>query len=430
MKPQLLIAAPGSGAGKTTVTLGLLRALRERGMRVQPFKCGPDYIDPKYHAHAAGCSSINLDGYMMPAAHVKEVYARYTAAADVTVMEGVMGLFDGAHNMEGSSAALAALLQIPVILVVDASAMAYSAAALLYGYRHFYPAIRVAGVIFNHVDHPSHYRILEAAAQDAGVLPLGYLPANPAVRIPLRHLGLQLPEEQDAETIIAATAEHVRKHIDLDALLQNVLQESPAVAPVSAGSRGKLRIAVAIDAAFHFTYAENMRALSTLGTISTFSPLHDSHLPPADLLYLPGGYPELHLATLASNRKMLEEIRNFPGYILAECGGMMYLGKHILDEHGRAHEMAGLLDISTSMEQSRLSIGYREVCINDIVLKGHEFHYSRFTGTPAGTPTAVVYNALGEPVPSPVFYTGRLLAGYLHFYFGDDVTRIKRLFSL
>lgn len=431
MKPQFLIAAPHSGAGKTTVTLALLRALHRSGRQVQPFKCGPDYLDPKHHTLAAGRESINLDAFLMPEPHLLEVYRRYSRQADISIIEGVMGLFDGARKMEGSSAALAALLGIPVILVVDAQAMAYSAAALLFGYKHFFPDITLAGVIFNFVNAPSHYRILEEAAADAGVPALGYLPERADIRIPSRHLGLHISAETDYDAIIDAAADHLSAHIDLERLLQQTQRPEPAAALVKPGTTGRLQIAIAKDEAFNFTYRENIAALSQLGDIRYFSPLTDTLLPPADLLYFPGGYPELHLPQLAGNIALLQQLRQYEGRILAECGGMMYLGETIIDEKGRTWPMAGLLPVSTSMQQKALTLGYREIHIGGEVFKGHEFHYSQYAQHPDITQTDIrVLSARQEPVNSPVFHTPQILAGYMHFYWGDNIEGLQRVLGL
>ncbi|RBL91334.1 cobyrinate a,c-diamide synthase [Chitinophaga flava] len=431
MKPQFLIAAPHSGAGKTTVTLALLRALRRSGRKVQPFKCGPDYLDPKHHTLAAGQTSVNLDQYMMQEQHLLELYHWYSSQADVSIIEGVMGLFDGARKMEGSSAALAALLDIPVILVVNAKAMAYSAAALLYGYKHFFPEIQIAGVIFNFVNTPSHYRILEEAAADVGIPALGYLPEQPEVKIPSRHLGLHISAETDYDKIIDAAADHLTAHIDLEQLLQQTLRPAVAATAPATTPSTQLRIAVAQDEAFNFTYRENINALSQLGPVTYFSPLTDTALPEADLLYLPGGYPELHLPQLAANRTLLEQLRQYKGHILAECGGMMYLGESIVDENGTAYPMVGLLPVQTSMQRKKLSLGYREIHIGDVVLRGHEFHYSQFTTPPDITQTDIrVLNARNEILTTPVFHTSSILASYMHFYWGDQLTGLKTILGL
>jgi cobyrinic acid a,c-diamide synthase len=454
MKSQFLIAAAHSGAGKTTVTLGLLRALRGKGYRVQPFKCGPDYIDPIHHRTAAGRDSINLDRFMMSDSYIRGLYEGYGSGADVAITEGVMGLYDGARKMEGSSADLARLLGLPVILVLNAKAMAYTAAAILYGMKHFDPGIRIAGVIFNFVETASHYRLLQEACEDVGVPALGHLPTAAAMRIPSRHLGLDTGE---AETAIGAAADHVDKHIDWERLLrvtevESVGMRGPAIAAAEdggargggvrgtdaqqGGARGGGRtILVARDAAFHFLYPENIRRLEEWGSVHYFSPLKDERLPvKADLIYLPGGYPELYLDTLANNHGLLQQLRSYAaggGKIIAECGGMMYLGQSIVDEKGKVYPMTGILGLSTSMEKKKLQMGYRTILLDGKTIKGHEFHYSQLTeDTRIGRADAMtdseVYNARGERVEAPVFYTPRLLASYMHLYWGDDTTLLEK----
>ena len=414
MRAQFLVAAAHSGAGKTTVTLGLLRAYRRQGLRVQAFKVGPDYIDPIHHRTAAGADSINLDGFMMSTGHIRELYARHGAGADVVIAEGVMGLFDGSRKSEGSSAALAILLDLPVILVLNAKAMAYSAAALLFGLKNFDPRLHIAGVIFNFVNSPSHYRLLQEACADVGVTALGHLPDNPALRIPSRHLGL---DTANAEEAIEAAADHLSRHLDLDALLaatapaaaQTEAEQAPATTQVPPPRT----ILIARDAAFHFLYPENIRALERWGHIEFFSPLTTTSLPKTiDLLYLPGGYPELYLEQLSQNKTLITAIREHAargGKILAECGGMMYLGRSITDANGQPWPMIGLLDIATTMAPKKLTLGYRSVEIEGHPLKGHEFHYSQY---------------VGEPPANPVFFEPGVLASYQHFYWGEDPTAL------
>lgn len=410
MRTQFLVAAPHSGAGKTTVTLGLLRAFRRQGLRVQPFKCGPDYIDPIHHRTAADTDSINLDGFMMSAGHIRELYTRHGAGADVLVTEGVMGLFDGSRKSEGSSAALAILLDLPVILVLNAKAMAYSAAALLFGLKNFDPRLRIAGAIFNFVDSPSHYRLLQEACADVGVTPLGHLPNNAALRIPSRHLGL---DTANADAAIEAAADHLTRHLDLAALLASTAippaPEPPMPIPAGPQAPPLRRILIARDAAFHFLYPENIRALEQWGHIEFFSPLTATNLPQnIDLLYLPGGYPELYLEQLSQNKTLLQDICEYAGKggkILAECGGMMFLGRTITDANGQAWPTVGVLDIATTLSPKKLTLGYRATEINGHPVKGHEFHYSQYAG-PAPT--------------NPLFLEPNLLAGYMHFYWGED----------
>lgn len=430
MKSQFLIAAPHSGAGKTTVTLGLLRALKNRGIAVQPFKCGPDYLDPKLHTIASGKQSINLDRFMMKDNHITNLYSGYGSKAEVMVTEGVMGLFDGAVKMEGSSADLARLLHIPVIMVINAKAMAYSTAALLLGFKMLCQEISIAGVIFNFVEHESHYQILKTAAEDVGLVPLGFLPKNAAMQIPSRHLGLITDSGINHDALIEQAAEHIEKHIDLDELLRITRATWVPGELLSVTSTTKKKIAIARDAAFNFTYAENIRALAALGELTYFSPLEDAVLPAADLIYLPGGYPELYLEKLSANTALKEQLYTWyqnGGKILAECGGMMYLGNYITDENGNAFPMAGIVDLATGMQHKKLSLGYKRVQIRGTELKGHEFHYSQFIEMPVTDDQVQVWNARNEILKSPVFSTKNLLASYFHFYFGDDIQAIEKL---
>ncbi|SEA86806.1 cobyrinate a,c-diamide synthase [Pedobacter hartonius] len=436
MKPQFLIAAPHSGAGKTTVTLGIIRALRNRGLKVQPFKCGPDYLDPKLHTIASGNAGINLDRFMMDDAYIRELYSLYGSQADILVTEGVMGLFDGAVKMEGSSADLAGLLQIPIILIVNAKAMAYSVAALLLGFKLLRTDIHIAGVIFNFVEHESHYQLLKAAAEDVGMTALGFLPKNEGMQIPSRHLGLKTGMEINHEAIIEEAAAHISKHIDLDRLMRmttvlfSAAQNIPAAPSIDIKIKSTRKILVARDEAFNFLYPENIRALAGLGELSYFSPLNDAELPAADLIYFPGGYPELYLEALSSNSVLKDSLKRYheqDGRFLAECGGMMYLGQYIADENGRQFPMTGILPIATGMQQKRLSLGYKRVNINGTELLGHEFHYSHFIETPKQEDDIRVWNAKNEMLQTPVFKTRQVLASYLHFYFGNNIQAIEKL---
>ena len=411
MNSRFLLSAPHSGSGKTTVTLGLLRALRDRGCRVQPFKCGPDYIDPIHHRTAAGNDSYNLDRFMMSDAHIRDLYHRYSANADVSITEGVMGLFDGSAKDQGSSADIARLLGLPVIIVLDAKAMAYTAAAILYGLKNFDTRLNVAGVIFNFVDHAGHYRLLVEACEDIDIKPLGYLPANDSLHIPGRHLGLNTA---NSETAIAAAAEHIKRYIDLDTILTLTESPAPARPAATATPSPQKKILIALDQAFHFLYPENVRRLAQWGQITWFSPTNDHALPfQPDLLYLPGGYPELYLQQLSENKNMLRQISSYAstdGRIIAECGGMMYLGRSIVDDTGKEWPMAGVLEISTSMQHPRLTIGYRTFRPGNAEIKGHEFHFSQPLGTWPET---------------PFFHNDNLLASYAHFYWGEDTTALN-----
>ena len=414
VKPQLLIGALRSGSGKTTFTMGLLKALSNRGLQVQPFKCGPDYIDPQFHTLATGRPSVNLDTWLASEAHVRDLYGRYGGDADLCVTEGVMGLFDGYDRMRGSSAELALLLGLPVLLLVDAPSAAYTMAAQLYGIRQFRPELKLAGVIFNRPSSERHRRILEAAAADAGVPCLGFLPRRDDLEIPSRHLGLTLDTQQVMETQIARAATLVADHIDLDALLAAVQAPFHPV-PAPEIRPGGLRIAVARDAAFNFTYRENLAQLERLGKVQYFSPLAGGPLPEADLVYLPGGYPELFLPQLRAQQGLIDSLRDYAergGKILAECGGMMYLSQTV----------CGILPFECTMEGARLHLGYRHLVLeNGTEWRGHEFHYSQIAAQAAvALPSvAVQYNVAGEPVDTPLYRYKNVRAGYTHLYWGE-----------
>lgn len=429
-----LIAAPSSGSGKTTITLGLLRLLARRGLTVQPFKCGPDYLDTMLHSMAATTGEnsrpgLNLDTFMASKEHVQSLFARHTATADISVVEGVMGLFDGAERSQGSSAEIAALLGLPVIMVIDGSKMAYSAAPILYGFKNFDPSVKVTGVIFNRVGSASHYSYLEAAAKDVGVEPLGYLPRNSAITIDERYLGLNTSADYDRQAIIDAMAAHIEKTVDIERLLElaaiTLPETKPARTPVTPS--GKV-IAVARDEAFNFIYHDNIETLSRYGEVRYFSPLHDSELPQADLVYLAGGYPELHAARLAANQSMCNAIATWcrnGGATYAECGGLMYLGQTLTLADGTAYPMCGALDLDTTMQDARLTLGYRKVCpagTEGVELRGHEFHFSRITRQGNIKNIAEVLNARDQQVETKLFRTGNTIASYLHLYWGDSTS--------
>ncbi|MCC9138215.1 cobyrinate a,c-diamide synthase [Pontibacter silvestris] len=435
-KSHFLIAAPSSGSGKTTVTLGLLRALASRGLKVQPFKCGPDYLDPMHHKIAARQVSINLDTFMASAAHVKQIYQKYTAGAEVAVTEGVMGLFDGAEKMRGSSAEIATLLGIPIILVINAKAMAYSAAPLIYGFKNFYDGITLKGVIFNNVNSASHYNFLQDACQDAGVEALGYLPHQEEIQIPSRHLGLSTSSSIDFDALCDKIAAAISETVNLDRLLEITNQPLPQLmdAAVSIGSpKTKLKIAVALDEAFSFTYHENLETLRQLGQVIFFSPLQDKVLPECDLLYLAGGYPELFLEQLSQNKSMLHAIRAYcenGGKTYAECGGMMYLSRSIIDTAGQEFKMANFLHLATSMDKPKLHLGYRCVKLDDMEIKGHEFHYSTCLELDkAEILTCQITTAKGMAAPCTIYQKQQTTASYIHLYWGEQKGFIQKLIN-
>lgn len=424
---QFAIAAPTSDAGKTTVSLALLRAFRKRGKAIQAFKCGPDYIDSKFHTLASGSASYNLDTQMMSHPHLLFVYAEQSAGKDVAIVEGVMGMFDGAQKSQASTAELSKTLAIPIILVVNARAVAYSVAPLLYGFKNFDPSVEIAGVIFNQVNTASHYRCLTEACADVGIVSFGYLKKIPQVEIPSRHLGLSIAQIDQYDMAIERLAEELELTVDLDAILEGTQRQPPIflpeqfATPIEMKLPTRMTIAVARDEAFNFIYEQHITLFRSLGTVHFFSPLADETVPAAcDLLYLPGGYPECYLRELSGNKSMLASVKQSIDNgtkVLAECGGFMYLGASIEAEDGTLYPMVGALTNRTSMKQRKLHLGYRLIQVGDATLKGHEFHYSSLL---EGATHCVgsVTNVRGEAVATKLFKQGGVLASYNHFYFG------------
>src|SRR5262245_49865722 len=307
-----LIAAPMTGSGKTTITLGLLSILRARGLNIRAFKVGPDFIDPGLHQLATGTPSHNLDGWMLSQTTNERLFADATADADVAIVEGVMGLFDGfdGRSNAGSTAEMAQWLDLPIVLVIDANPFARSVAAIIHGMKTFDPSLKFAGVIFNRVAGEGHFRILADSVNDLPIL--GWLPVNPEIEIPERHLGLLTGKEAEAQVRIQRIHEFVARHIDVDRLLAFIPDRvTAAVTPQTSGAR-KLRIALANDPAFSFYYHANRMALERAGgEIVEFSPIRDPELPTADFLYIGGGYPELHRRQLAANLSMRRSVRDY-----------------------------------------------------------------------------------------------------------------------
>ena len=434
--PRLVIAGTHSGVGKTTVTLAILAALRERGRLVQPFKAGPDFIDPSHHRAATGRPSRNLDGWMLGKDLNRSIFARAAADADMSIIEGMMGLFDSSSPMNdiGSTAELAKQLEAPIILVVDGSAMARSAAAMVAGYARFDPALRVAGVLFNRVGSDAHYNLLKAAVeQETDVATVGYFRPDPAVTIPDRHLGLVMAMEQGDGQLYQRLAKAALDTIDLDCIegLAHACDALPEAVslPVMQSHGHTIRIGVAQDQAFRFYYPDNLELLEAAGAeIVTFSPLHDDSLPNVEMLYLGGGYPELHGAALAENVAMRAAVKRFAergGVIYAECGGLMYLTESIRDFDGHSHNMVGIFPVETIMRKLGLTLGYRTVecsrrCIlGDVgaTVRGHEFHYSTLAARGPLQYSCALSDAEGLSRGQDGLTFGNVLALYTHLHF-------------
>lgn len=434
-----VIAGTRSGSGKTTIALGFMAAFRRRGLAVAPFKVGPDFIDPGHHTRIAAAVSRNLDGWMLPREANLDIFARSAAGADVAVIEGVMGLFDGydGRSEEGSTAQMAKWTGAPVLLVVDAKSMARSAAALVYGFETFDPALRFAGVIFNHVGSPRHLEYLREALEGrVNMRCLGGIPRDEAVAIPERHLGLVTREEHAAtDETVTRLADLIEAHVDLDALWSR-LPDIPAALPPAASAPPPpgVRIGVAADKAFCFYYQDNLDLLASRGAaIVPFSPISDPRLPgDLDGLYFGGGYPELFAEGLAENEGLRREVleRSLAGMpIYGECGGFMYLGRRIESLDGRSHPMAGCFPFATRMHPRLRSLGYREVSLSvdtllgpaGTTLRGHEFHYSELCELPDGGWSAVyaVSDRLGRPATREGYQVRRTLGSYVHLHFGS-----------
>ena len=409
-KTAFLIAAPTSGSGKTTIARGLMALLSAKGYQVQPFKCGPDYIDTKFHAAVCGRPSINLDTFMATPEHVRELFAHYGSEADVSIVEGMMGLFDGYDRERGSAYEIARVLDIPVILVVDAKSAAYSMAALLSGFVNFRKDIRIAGVIFNKVGSPRHFQMLQQVCDDLQIACLGYLPKTPALEQGSRYLGLDFSEQPENQALILQLEEHVDWEFFIRHGFHGSLQESRPLFQ-SADNKSREKTIIARNAeSFSFIYQE---VIDHFGHVTFFDP--ETEVPDfedTDLLYLPGGYPEKHLDALVQNEACRQAIKAFSeqgGRIVAECGGMMYLCREILTDEGN-YPMCGVLPYAISARKAdrRLSLGYRQFSLD-----GH--HYTQFLGEVPQSVTQV-YNAKGEPVPTPVFRHHNVLASYTHLY--------------
>jgi len=422
--PQFIIAAPTSNSGKTTITLGLLRALENRGISTQPFKVGPDYIDPKFHKVACGKNGLNLDLYMTDTEDILATYAKYSENKGAVCVEGVMGLFDGARRSKGSTAEVAKVLDLPIILVVDAKSVAYSVAPLLYGFKNFDKELNIAGVIFNRVNTKSHYQFLLEACEDVGIPALGHVPFLQDCEIPSRHLGLSIQEMEGYNSVIEKVAEAMEQTVDIDSLLDCCLLEkrSSKVEVPKINSKERV-IAVANDEGFNFSYVQNIECLKQQGEVVYFSPLKDEKLPEADLVYLPGGYPEFYTKQLSENTSMLKSMKSYAengGKVIAECGGMMYLGKSIFDKDGTEYPMANVFNFSSSMEAMKLKLGYRTIQHNNKTLKGHEFHYSKIINDDEIATVGTVWSARETEVDTKLYRYKNVLASYIHIYFGKE----------
>jgi cobyrinic acid a,c-diamide synthase len=412
----LILAAPSSGSGKTTVTLGLLRALAQSGHAVRGAKSGPDYIDPKFHEAACGAPCLNLDAWAMSPARLTDL----AQGPGLLLVEGAMGLFDGAANNTGATADLAQILGLPVVLVIDCARMAQSVAPLVAGFAAHDPEVQIAGLILNRVGSDRHERLLRRALQPLGIPVLGSLPRQADLVHPSRHLGLvQAQERTDLDAFLDRVAALVRDRIDLDALracarsLPDPTETKPPPPPAQ-------RIAIAQDQAFAFCYPHLLQDWQSAGAeLQFFSPLANQAAPPADLIYLPGGYPELHAGRLAANATFMASIQNCSSdtTVYGECGGYMVLGDGLTDAQGQRHQMLGLLRLETSFAERKLHLGYRKLTPQGgpftQPLMGHEFHYAS-TLMAQGQPLYDVQDAEGQSLPAMGLQHDRVSGSFAH----------------
>ena len=450
--PSVLIAAPSSGSGKTTISLGIMAALRKRGLVVQPFKVGPDFIDPGHHTAVCGRASRNLDGWILSKDYVVSSFVKACNGADIAVIEGVMGLFDGVSGKseDGSSAQIAKWTGSTVILVVDARSMARSAAALISGFEKFDKDITIAGVVFNRVGSERHKNMLrDAVESNCNTKILGFIPRDEALSMPERHLGLITTEDGFSQDFIDRLGRVIEDNIDLDGLVSisgtaPILQTPHIPLFAKEGERGGvIKIAVARDHAFSFYYEDNFDILRDLGAeLVFFSPLAEKALPEGIAgLYIGGGYPELHAERLSANRSMMDSIKNFAesgGKIYAECGGFMYLMEGIVDFDGKFHRMAGIFPTKAKMLKRRKALGYVEVeAIEDNPLaakgsriRGHEFHYSEIDEMPISVDRVYSVNKPGGDSCVEGYRYRNTLASYVHLHFGSNKEWAERFVGM
>jgi cobyrinic acid a,c-diamide synthase len=444
--PRMMIAGTQSGVGKTTVILGLMSALRRRGLKVQPFKAGPDYIDSGLHLHAAGLPAHNLDSWMGTPATVCEVFGRHAARADLSVIEGVMGLFDGARGegIKGSSADIALILKAPVLLVINVRGMAQSAVALVKGFRDYRPDLSIGGLILNRASAFHRTWTKSALEEELGIPVMGCLEAAADIAVPERHLGL-LPAEENPRLagLIDRMAQLAGDNIDLDKIVRMAHSAPPL--DLSAATKvieaGNVRIAVARDPAFTFYYQDSLDYLEELGAeLIPFSPMHDRSLPEVDGLYLGGGFPEMFLPVLTANHDMKESIRQahqdaMP--IWAECGGYLYLSRQITDWSGHSWNGVGIVPARVQMAGNLQALGYVQArAVRDSliaaagdVLRGHEFHYSQIEGLPADRHAFALKGGRNPDERKEGYVEGNLFASYLHLHLRSNPGAVRRFLA-
>ncbi|MFW6251990.1 MAG: cobyrinate a,c-diamide synthase [Halanaerobium sp.] len=449
MNKRVVIAGSRSGVGKTTITLGLMAALKNKGLRVQPFKVGPDYIDPGFHSLVCGRNSCNLDSYFLEENGVRSLFSKKSKAADISLVEGVMGLFDGkGKDAVSSTAEIARIIKAPVILVIDARKVAQSAAALVYGYKNYDQKLNLKGLIINNVSSRHHFQLLKEAveAKMSDIKILGYLPKIEELELPERHLGLvPVSESRELKKYIQKLTVLMEEHIDLESVIEIAAAAEKFTAAkrnlsknfnnqfINQVAEAELKIGIASDQAFNFYYQSNFDLLKEAGAeIVEISPLNDSSLPEVDAFYLGGGFPESFLEELAANSKFKNDLKakireGLPTY--AECGGLMYLCSSVKNFEGKNFEMLNLISAEIEMTSKLQEMGYREVraTADNLLFKkgerarGHVFHYSKIVNLDRNLKKTYCYRNKEEGYSS----LNNLLASYVHLHFGSNPELVK-----
>ena len=433
--PRIVIAATQSSSGKTTITVGIIAALRKRGLVVQSYKIGPDYIDPGYHSLASSRPTHNLDSWLVPKDKLQEIFTETAQNVDIAIIEGVMGLYDGGKNGISSTAEIAKLLNAPVVLVIDSKSMGTSAAAIALGFREYDRNINLAGVILNRIGSENHKNIIKSALEEINIKFLGAIRRDDNLKTPERHLGLLPTTENETARLIQDIGEAINSQVDIDSLIdianlqsENTNEKNNNSELKILSSKSKVKIAVAKDEAFNFYYPESLKVLENLGAdIINFSPLHDEELPDVDGLIIGGGFPEIFAAQLENNLQMRVSIKmaldsDLPTF--AECGGYMYLMKKLIDFEGKEHEMIGVIDNSAKMNNKLQMVGYVEASLTSdcilgkagFVFHAHEFHFSN----EMYNRECKAFNCTrirNNDVYSAGYVRGNIVASYLHIHF-------------
>lgn len=438
--PRIVIAATQSGSGKTTIVTGLLAALKEKGLKVQSYKVGPDYIDPGYHEIASGRPGHNLDTWLVTEEKLAEIFARTADDADIAIIEGVMGLYDGGKNGISSTASVAKLLDAPVLLVINAKSMGESAAALALGFKQYDPTVNIAGVILNRLGSPTHRQMIEEALERLDIPVFGAVGRNDKMNMPERHLGLLPVQENNSEAeVVAEIGRTVGASVDIEKII-GLAESAPEIelpARNTLPEKRRVRIAVARDDAFTFYYPESIYQLEISGAeIIPFSPLHDREIPEADGLILGGGFPEMFASELYGNESMrasIGEAAKSGMPIYAECGGFMYLMKEMVDFDGNHFPMTGIIPGSVTMNKKLQTVGYVAATMEKdtvlgrkgTVLHGHEFHFSSECApeniNPEEYPRAFTFQRMRKIPPYLAGYAkDNILGSYLHLHFAGS----------